>query len=104
MPKRPFGQIMLVEDFDPVKDLPQVGRTSDATSGLMAHLWSGCAKYGYKKLELDSLVFKQNIRESRLAKQSVPGKERRNTPNLDPHTILGLDARKGSITMYQSLV
>ncbi|WAO88016.1 Hypothetical protein NCS54_00534000 [Fusarium falciforme] len=103
MPGRPFGQIMLVEDFDPVKDLPQVGKTSDATSGLMAHLWSGCAKYGYKKLELDSLVFKQNIRESRLVKRSVPGSEW-NSPDLDPHTIMSLDAQKGSITMYQSLV
>ncbi|KAL2694383.1 hypothetical protein Neosp_000960 [[Neocosmospora] mangrovei] len=103
MPGRPFGQIMLVEDFDPAKDLPQVGKTSDATSGLMAHLWSGCAKYGYKKLELDSLVFKQNIRESRLVKRSVPGSEW-NSPDLDPHTIMSLDAQKGSITMYQSLI
>ncbi|KAJ4314771.1 hypothetical protein N0V84_008706 [Fusarium piperis] len=103
MPTRPFGQIMLVEDFDSVKDLPQVGQTSDATSGLVAHLWSGCAKYGYKKLELDSLVFKQNIRESRLVKRSVPDKEW-NSPDLDPHTILNLDAQKGSITMYQSLI
>lgn len=103
MPGRPFGQIMLVEDFDPVKDLPQVGKTSDATSGLMAHLWSGCAKYGYKKLDLDSLVFKQNIRESRLVKRSVPGSEW-NSPDLDPHTIMSLDAQKGSITMYQSLM
>ncbi|RTE68891.1 hypothetical protein BHE90_016730 [Fusarium euwallaceae] len=103
MPGRSLGQIMLIEDFDPTKDLPQVGKTSDATSGLMAHLWSGCAKYGYKKLELDSLVFKQNLRESRLVKRSLPGCEW-DSPDLDPHTIMSLDAQKGSITMYQSLI
>ncbi|KAM0426985.1 hypothetical protein ACHAPT_007883 [Fusarium lateritium] len=101
MPGRALGQIMLIENFDPAKDLPQVGKTSDNTSGLMAHLWSASARYGYKKLDLDTLVFKQNVKDNRLVLRSMPGRAS-SSEAPKPETVLSLDTHKGSITIYQT--
>jgi hypothetical protein len=72
----------------------------------MAWLEWACRRFGYWKLELDSLHFKHDMVRNKMLKRSVSlGTHSPVSAEIaDSLDALKLDARKGSITLYEANV
>ncbi|KAF4984732.1 hypothetical protein FDECE_17031 [Fusarium decemcellulare] len=104
LPEPEPGNSMLVDDYGlseclSVVSLPEMDARPNETS-LMAFLASASRRFGYKKLELDSIVFQQSFMDNMLVPRSMEP-----SPNsaaaFEPEDVLELDAIKGSLTVYE---
>ncbi|KAF9774912.1 hypothetical protein IL306_007035 [Fusarium sp. DS 682] len=98
----PSDNLMRVETFPDKEDWYLV--VPPISSGLMAWLDWACRRFGYWKLELDSLHFKHDMVTNKILKRSM---------NLGTHSpvsdkiadvldALKLDSGRGSITLYEA--
>ncbi|KAF5555933.1 hypothetical protein FNAPI_5911 [Fusarium napiforme] len=97
-------RLMRVEPFPNKNDTPLIAPLN--SEGLMAWLEWACRRFGYWKLELDSLHFKHDMVRNKMLKRSVSlGTHSPESVEIaDTVDALKLDARKGSITLYEANV
>ncbi|KAM5357680.1 hypothetical protein ACJZ2D_016020 [Fusarium nematophilum] len=101
LPQIEPGWCMLVEDCTKPEGPAQMGNSAPgAPQGLMAFLWMTSRKAGYRKLELDTIIFKENRRDSRLTLASLAQRQE----SAGHEEIFRLDADKGSITLYETTI
>ncbi|SCO82281.1 uncharacterized protein FRV6_06494 [Fusarium oxysporum] len=100
----PSERLMRVEPF-PNKNYSSLIVPLNS-EGLIAWLEWACRRFGYWKLELDSLHFKHDMVRNKMLKRSVSlGTHSPVSAEIaDSLDALKLDARKGSITLYEANV
>ncbi|KAH7156993.1 hypothetical protein EDB81DRAFT_409096 [Dactylonectria macrodidyma] len=107
----PFHPGFNVRSFDephPTIPLPEGNRSLSPRENLLAFLERAARKNGYRKLELDSLIFRelQQPHMSDLNSIEIPpigAMNKRRPIEVDKaEMLMSLDAKKGSITLYQT--
>ncbi|KAF4457764.1 hypothetical protein F53441_388 [Fusarium austroafricanum] len=99
----PYSNLIMHIEELPCKDNPHLASGPPNSSGLMSWLERACRRFGYWKLELDSLNFKQDVMNNRLTNRSLSlgSKTTESINNEVPFEVLELYTPKGSITLYE---